>query len=153
MGKIIGIPDNIEDLKTYLTRNRIIDKNGCWIHPHKHRRGYAQVRYKESTYNASRLSAHIYHNLDLDDKSKEACHKDICRSKACWNPEHICVGSHYDNMQDAIKAGNHFSLENKNKTHCDNGHEFTSKNTYIRPNGNRTCKECNKLAQRARRAS
>ncbi|MCG7596363.1 NUMOD4 motif-containing HNH endonuclease [Mycobacterium sp. PSTR-4-N] len=34
------------------------------------------------------------------------------------------------------------------RTHCNNGHEFTPENTYLRPNGGRRCRTC----QAARRA-
>lgn len=55
-------------------------------------------------------------------------------------------------MQDAIKLGRHGSLENKNRIICSNGHKFTKENTYIRPNGNRTCRICNRLITAKRRA-
>lgn len=32
-------------------------------------------------------------------------------------------------------------------THCKNGHEFTETNTYIRPDGFRTCRTCNRESQ------
>jgi hypothetical protein len=35
-------------------------------------------------------------------------------------------------------------------THCSAGHEFTPKNTYVHKRGNRICRECNKIAARAR---
>lgn len=36
----------------------------------------------------------------------------------------------------------HTSNQNTNKTHCKNGHEFTEENTYIAPQGNRSCRIC-----------
>lgn len=36
----------------------------------------------------------------------------------------------------------------KRKTHCHEGHEFTPENTYRRPDGNRTCRACNREAVR-----
>ena len=33
------------------------------------------------------------------------------------------------------------------KTHCNKGHEYTSENTYIRPDGYRECKKCVRLRQ------
>ena len=32
----------------------------------------------------------------------------------------------------------------REQTHCVHGHEFTPENTYIRPTGNRSCRECNR---------
>lgn len=136
---------DIETLKSYLYSVRIITSNNCWIHPFKFRRGYSQTLFRNKLYNVSRLSAFMYHNLDLNNKKQEACHKNICFSKRCWNPDHIYVGTHQNNMEDSLKEGTHISLINKGKTFCKNGHEFTKENTYIRPNGNRTCKECNRI--------
>ena len=51
-------------------------------------------------------------------------------------------------MNDIVEEGYHW---NANKTKCKNGHELNIDNTYIRPNGNRTCKKCNKLAKRKSR--
>jgi len=39
---------------------------------------------------------------------------------------------------------------NKNKTHCKNGHEYTSENTRIKPDGSRGCKACHSLHTRKR---
>jgi hypothetical protein len=39
----------------------------------------------------------------------------------------------------------------KNQTHCLNGHEFTAENTYIKPNGCRSCKACRREADKRRR--
>lgn len=141
-----------EQLKNYLITNRVI-KGDCWTHPFKIRRGYSQLKYKNKTYNVSRLSAFLYLDFNLED-SREICHKNnICKYKSCWNPNHLYIGYHVDNMQDMIEMGKGAAGINKNKTHCNKGHEFNLKNTYIRPNGNRTCRECNKLIARDKRKS
>lgn len=40
------------------------------------------------------------------------------------------------------------AVHNSDKTHCKNGHEFTTDNTRIRPSGGRECKECARTATR-----
>lgn len=37
---------------------------------------------------------------------------------------------------------------NAAKTHCPRGHEYSSDNTYIQPNGARTCRVCRGVADR-----
>ena len=37
------------------------------------------------------------------------------------------------------------------RTHCSANHEYTPENTYIRPNGDRACRQCAKLAMRESR--
>jgi hypothetical protein len=44
-------------------------------------------------------------------------------------------------------------LENKNKTHCKRGHEFTPENTYLRSGGKRNCKTCRALAKKRRQTN
>ena len=66
----------------------------------------------------------------------------LCRNRACINTEHLEAVTNAEN----IKRGIHY---NTVKTHCKNGHEFTDKNTYIRPdNGNRNCKTCRTIRNR-----
>ena len=50
------------------------------------------------------------------------------------------------NQADKLRNGHN---TNANKTHCKNGHEYTDENTYIRPDGNRDCREC--VGERGRR--
>jgi len=146
-GRVKGIPQNEEELKHYLHHFKII-KNDCWLHPKKIRRGYAMTRYKDGIFNVSRLSAYLYLGLDLEDKKLHGLHKAECPNKNCWNPDHIYIGTHKDNMRDVVEEGYHHQ---QIKTHCDSGHKFTDSNTYIRPNGNRTCRECNRLITAKRR--
>ena len=146
----MDIPQNKEQLKEYLFERRIINKEtGCWIYLFRiGSDGKSRIRYKNRSHILPRLSAYLFLNLDLDNEYEFACHKLECKDPGCWNPEHLYVGSAASNSQDTIDAGNNY---NKEKTHCINGHRFTEKNTYIRPNGSRTCRKCNKLITRKRR--
>jgi hypothetical protein len=48
-------------------------------------------------------------------------------------------GTRSDNQHDRVRNGRSV---NANKTHCKAGHEFTRENTYLRPQGGRTCRKC-----------
>lgn len=72
----------------------------------------------------------------------ESCHS--CNNTKCIEPEHIYEGTHWDNMQDLIKAGNtgFFGGAEKKRTHCPKGHEYNEENTRINGQGSRSCRIC-----------
>jgi hypothetical protein len=85
----------------------------------------------------SRLSAHVYLGLDLNDKLQKALHRDeVCRHKNCWNPEHLYVGTSKQNSQDAIRN------KSWERSHCRNGHIYNNENTYITKKGWKQCRIC-----------
>lgn len=71
----------------------------------------------------------------------------LCRVKTCVNPDHLEPVTIRENVTRGAAA--------RRPTHCPKGHEYTPENTYTkrRSNGwiNRCCKECTRIAQRARR--
>jgi hypothetical protein len=69
----------------------------------------------------------------------------ICRVRCCVNPSHIEPVTHAENVRRGRGGEIHGS-----KTHCKHGHEFSEGNTYWRPSGGRTCKECDRAQKRAR---
>jgi hypothetical protein len=89
--------------------------------------GYGQIWHDGRMYNCHRLSAIFF--LELSD-SLQANHKPECPSRACWNPEHLYVGTAKENNADIVRI------------YCKNGHEFTEENTYYRKEGTRSCRIC-----------
>lgn len=71
----------------------------------------------------------------------------LCRNKRCINPWHMEAVTHAENNF----RGNSNSARKRRQTHCNQGHEFTPENTYIHKNGNRACRECNRLRAERRR--
>lgn len=63
-----------------------------------------------------------------------------CGVHACWNPDHLTVVTHAENMA----LGHHAA-----KTHCKHGHPLSGSNLRIGPNGARVCRACNAANQRA----
>lgn len=70
----------------------------------------------------------------------------LCGNRACFEPSHLEAVTRREN----IMRSSNFAAINARKTHCDNGHEFTDKNTY-RWGGWRYCRACNLAAQKRKR--
>ena len=56
----------------------------------------------------------------------------LCRNTICVNPDHL---DPVTNRVNTLRG-------NKVQNTCLRGHTFTPENTYIRPNGRRTCRAC-----------
>lgn len=118
-----------------LYNNHYVDSDtGCYIYTGDVDPciGYGRVLFNGIRYHTHRLSACIYHGLDLDDPKQFACHK--CKNRACWNPLHLYVGDNKSNQLDAV--------DNK----CKKGHDLIEPNILWRkrPNGEiyRNCRMC-----------
>lgn len=74
----------------------------------------------------------------------------LCRTRNCVNPKHLEPVTPGENV---LRSPITITSQNLQKTHCVNGHEFTSENTYIRRSGGRECRACRPAAKaRYRRA-
>jgi hypothetical protein len=62
----------------------------------------------------------------------------LCRVRLCVNPAHLEPVTVAENLyrSDAPAA------VNRMKTHCLRGHQLTGENLYVRPNGQRQCRTC-----------
>lgn len=127
----------LEKLKS---RTIIQEVTECWLWQGAlHPRGYGKIRIESKDFCVHRLSAWIYHDLDLSNRNEQANH--FCSNQMCWNPQHIYVGNQKENIGDAINLGKHNSCHETQKTHCPKGHEYTPENTYIQGTS-RSCKIC-----------
>jgi hypothetical protein len=78
----------------------------------------------------------------LDDLKSIPTLDHLCRTPACSAAGHLEPKSRAENL--AIGNPN----QNERKEICDNGHPFTKANTYVRPSGNRECRECKRVIAR-----
>jgi hypothetical protein len=62
----------------------------------------------------------------------------LCRVRLCVNPKHLEPVTSRENNRRKFAAF----------THCVNGHPYDEANTYVRPNGRRDCRGCNRDRQR-----
>ena len=118
-----------------------ISPSGCWEWDKcLTKGGYGQIRIKGKTEYTHRFVFAYYHgelnpNLTINHK---------CRNRRCCNVNHLEEITNEENLRIGLHKN-----QNSNKTHCNNGHEFTKENTYIRPNGARNCRVCQRIKQRA----
>lgn len=136
---------NSTDFKIRINQWKIntkITDNNCWIFlGSRTTEGYGQVRINGKLYLLHRISALFYLGLDFN-SDKQALHKPvICKSKGCWNPEHLYIGTASDNTKDQVIDNVH---NNSSKLFCKRKHELNKVGWYSRGN-TRICKECQRI--------
>lgn len=127
-----------------------VDENGCWIwQGHINRQGYGLLWVGSRTTTRRLMRAHrvvyemvrgpVARGLELDH---------LCRVRACVNPDHLEPVTHAENL----RRGEGIGAQNRRKTHCKRGHEFTPTNTVYQRNGARNCLACRPIYQRRYRS-
>lgn len=137
--------DNNYDNETFLRLwNNSFIKDNCWIHNiSRNKDGYGNIYYKETNTHAHRVSACLFLGLDINNKKQQSNHKSICCDKACWNPEHIYIGSHSENMLDSVELKTHINARKINCGTCGNEYD---KLEGSRNGITRRCSKCRKLS-------
>lgn len=122
--------------------------NGCWLwQGYKENHGYG-IFYPgpndgRHTVKAHRWSYAIFIGLIPD--NMEIDH--LCSNPSCVNPNHLEVVSHKTNVKRG-KAGAAIVRRQRGKTHCPQGHPYSSENTYTSPQGYRQCRQCHRERDR-----
>lgn len=67
----------------------------------------------------------------------------LCENKRCWNPEHL---EQVTNAENKKRGGDRM-------THCRRGHPRNEVNTYVKKDGHRQCRVCERERVAARKAT
>ena len=118
--------------------------SGCWQwHGAKTGRGYGVMRIAAGSRLVHRIAYEHFREPIPDGLTIDH----LCKNKACVNPMHLePVSNRINNLR-----GYSSSALNAKKTHCPEGHEYTSENTYMH-RGMRHCRTCHRLQERQRKA-
>lgn len=100
-----------EFLKIKLLDKRVIDSiTNCWIWTGNcFNNGYGAICINRQNKKVNRISAFIFLDFDLDSKLL-VCHK--CDNRKCFNPEHLFIGTHEENMEDMKNKNRQMSGDN-----------------------------------------
>ena len=112
--------------------------NECWIWVGaKNDDGYGRFWNGERLIFSHRYAYEYYRSKIPKDLTVDH----LCRNRICCNPKHLELVTRKENLFRS-------PIYNGTKTHCNHGHAFTGENLHILKNGNRVCKECNKISVR-----
>jgi len=92
-------------LDILLNKRRVIDPvSGCWVDTGTiaNNKGYTKVYYNRKWIYTTRFMWEI-HTGTPPPRELFVCHK--CDNPPCFNPDHLFLGTHYENMQDMIRKG------------------------------------------------
>ena len=132
----------IESVQARLKSRIIISPSGCWLWQGAiSSSGYGEISYEGTPSLTHRVSWLVFNGAIPD--GRIICH--TCDIRSCINPEHLFAGTYKENQQDSIRKGRAADHTPPAIAFCQRGHEFTSDNTYWRPEGRRMCRTCMRL--------
>ena len=113
----------------------------CWNWTGAMSSGYGVMMVGGKRDKVHRISAWIYKGFDRTSGLQVLHH---CDNRKCFNPKHLFIGTHLDNMRDAHRKGRNPTYIRRIR--CTRGHEFIVENIYITPDGRRNCRKCLSIA-------
>lgn len=146
--KALAALEQAQRLAIFWERTTKGEPDACWPWTGTiDERGYGEVsigqRGLEERWRAHRLSYTLFRGPIPE--GKVVMHR--CDNRPCVNPAHLETGSIADNNEDMFNKGR-WKHYNDSKAECRHGHPLSGDNLYVKPNGDRQCRACNKDAKR-----
>ena len=113
-------------------------ETGCWLWTGSmFQNGYGEATrgFIGKRIRAHRLAWILYRGTIPD--GVQVLHK--CDVKHCVNPDHLYLGTSFDNAKDAVERKMNYKSA---QTHCLNNHPLSGDNLRINPKGRRVCITC-----------
>lgn len=122
--------------------------SGCWPWlGFLNRDGYGQFSIGGRKHQCHRIAYEVRFGPIPDGMQIDHVKARGCSLRSCVNPDHLEVVTQTENLA----RGNGAPARNARKTHCSKGHRLDGENLYVRPNGRRRCRTCDR-ANVARRS-
>lgn len=120
--------------------------SGCWLWTgDKAKKGYGRLKIEGKRVYAHR--AMWEEKVGAIPAGQLVCH--TCDNPSCVRPDHLFLGTQFDNMGDASAKGR-CNPWNRGITHCRHGHEFSGENLLV-SGGQRCCRACIKARKTAKK--
>lgn len=133
---------NLEKVSEFTRRISIDEESGCWNWTGSISNGYGRFRINPRTVSTHRVMYELCHGFSENFANNVLDH--LCENKRCVNLEHLKLCSNTENVMRA----DGFCAVNARKTHCPQGHEFTTDNIWVTWSG-KQCLKCKRAADRA----
>lgn len=110
----------------------------CWFWKGSLTQGYGYLKIKGKNTSSHRFSYELLREKIPFGKVLDH----LCRTRSCVNPDHLEVVSNKENILRGVGLG---AIESR-MVNCKYGHPLQGNNLYIRLDGKRRCRLCNKNA-------
>lgn len=127
------------DERRFWSKVALPNEQGCmlWLRPLS-LQGYGRFRLTGRYIQAHRISYVIAYGPIPDGLVVDHVKDRGCTNRHCVAPLHLEAVTDQENLL----RGKTVNAANAAKTHCLRGHAFDRKNTYVKPNGKRQCRQC-----------